>query len=285
LRRVTFRIDHRSFRERALLVGNGVQSSRRCGYRQSEGLALSRGRQRNASVLHCMLRDQGTPRSMNRSAAVTYLQPPAFVRQVMTMGRSGFNLLYPDMRFLVVRLLPDTPELAEGFSEITETAPAFDRAPSSLEFHTDKTTEVTGLFRTQRESPHLGEAGPKAWATMLAEGPHFVVPIRKRSGADGVSADRISVGRARNKDVVLRHASVSKFHGWFQINEAGDLCFMDVGSKNGTRLNERPLDNRQLVQLATGDKLQIGRIDGFICDADSIWSALHPTAARASRLR
>ena len=222
---------------------------------------------------------------MAHNLVANNLQPAEFVRQAMTMGRTGFGLLYPDTRLLLVRLAEESGELVEGLMACTGNAEAIDARRATLDFHTDKSTDVSGLFRLDRNSPKLDETTTRSWKTLLAEAPHFVVAIRKRVGADAMSVDRISIGRARNKDLVFRHGSVSKFHGWFQLAEAHGLCFMDVGSKNGTRINGKPVERRVLVPVHAGDRLQIGRIECVVCTADVLWSALHRTPSRSVRPR
>ncbi len=46
-----------------------------------------------------------------------------------------------------------------------------------------------------------------------------VIALEKRDDASGPFPSRVSIGRARNADIVLRHESVSKFHAWFERDE------------------------------------------------------------------
>jgi hypothetical protein len=222
---------------------------------------------------------------MASNSVANNLQPAEFVRQAMTMGRTGFGLLYPDTQLLLVRLMEEPGELVEGLMACTGNAEPSDTRRATLDFHTDKSTDVSGLFRLDKGAPKLDETSAKGWKALLAESAFFVVAIRKRIGADAMSVDRISVGRARNKDIVLRHGSVSKFHGWFQLGETHELCFMDVGSKNGSRLNGKVIERRALVPVQSGDRIQIGRIECIVCTADVLWTALHRTPARSVRPR
>jgi hypothetical protein len=236
------------------------------------------------SDFHRMLEDAARRGVMAQHSVTNNLLPAEFVRQAMTMGRVGFGLLYSDVYLLLVRLTEEPGELVEGLMASTGAEPS-DVRRATLDFHTDKSTDVSGLFRLDRGVPKLDETSTRAWKALLAESPYFALPIRKRLGADAMSVDRISVGRARNKDIVLRHGSVSKFHGWFQMAEAHGLCFMDVGSKNGTRLNGKPIERRALVPLHPGDRLQVGRIESTVCTADVLWTALHRTPSRSVRPR
>jgi hypothetical protein len=211
------------------------------------------------------------------------LLPAEIVRQALTLGPTAFGLLYPDSRLLLIRLPADGNELVAGLASTDGKAPT-DAPPPPLEFHTERSSEITGLFRVDKGQggAKIDDGNTKAWKTLLAESRFFIVPIRKRAGADAMSSDRISVGRARNKDIVLRHRSVSKFHGWFQLDEVHGLCFMDTGSKNGTRLNDKHVDGRALVEVHPGDRLRIGRVEAIVCTPDALWGALHRTPIRSS---
>jgi hypothetical protein len=214
------------------------------------------------------------------------LLPAEIVRQAMTLGPTAFGFLYPDNRLLLIRLPAESSELVEGLAATDRKDPT-DAPPPPLEFHTERSTEITGLFRVDKGggAAKIDDGNVQAWKALLAESRFFVVPIRKRTGADAMSSDRISVGRARNKDIVLRHRSVSKFHGWFQLDEVHGLCFMDTGSKNGTRLNDKVVEGRTLVEVRPGDRLRIGRVEAIVCTPDALWGALHRAPIRSSSRR
>ena len=63
-----------------------------------------------------------------------------------------------------------------------------------------------------------------------------VLPVVKAPG--NPYPDRVSVGRARNCDVVMRDPSVSKLHAHFRIG-GPKLELVDIDSQNGTRVNGR----------------------------------------------
>lgn len=71
---------------------------------------------------------------------------------------------------------------------------------------------------------------------------------------------RISVGRAKNNDVVIRERAISKLHAHFYAPEQGadGLYLCDIGSENGTEVNgERlPIDEPRLV--TTGAEIVFG---------------------------
>ena len=62
-------------------------------------------------------------------------------------------------------------------------------------------------------------------------------PLRSRPSSP--SPERLSLGRSRDNDVVLQHASVSKVHAHLE-QRAGQWHLTDAESRNGTFMNFRP---------------------------------------------
>jgi hypothetical protein len=94
-----------------------------------------------------------------------------------------------------------------------------------------------------------------------------VVPIRKRSEVSFLH--HVSVGRARNHDIVLRHKSVSKFHAWFEITQDVRLFVKDCDSSNHTFVNGKQVKDREEVR--PGDTLRFGSVEGRICTSEGLW--------------
>jgi hypothetical protein len=90
---------------------------------------------------------------------------------------------------------------------------------------------------------------------------------------------RISVGRASNNDLVVRHPSVSKLHAHFVLESGrgeasggtATLQLADVGSSNGTCKNGHKLPPGELRAVTSGDVLHFGDVRCELWDA----SALH----------
>jgi hypothetical protein len=138
-----------------------------------------------------------------------------------------------------------------------------------MEFHT--------VVQTPSEQPILAPRGTSAEAELakrLGEGGHFIVPLRKRTGGDALYMDRISVGRARNKDIVLRHQSVSKFHCWFEVDDSGAFYVTDAGSKNSTKVNTTALKARERTRVEPGDVIRFGSVEAILCSPRVLWGAL-----------
>ena len=74
------------------------------------------------------------------------------------------------------------------------------------------------------------------------------------------------LGRARNSDVVVRHASVSKLHAHVRETD-GVLSVTDVGSHNGTRVEGVALIANQPQVVSTGALVIFGRVPARIVRA------------------
>lgn len=85
--------------------------------------------------------------------------------------------------------------------------------------------------------------------------------------------DRVSVGRARNCDVVMRDPSVSKLHAHFRIG-ADKVELVDIDSQNGTRVNGRPLPPHQPQVMANEDTILFGSVAAKLVDAPTLYDLL-----------
>ena len=204
------------------------------------------------------------------------LWPANIVQTAMIKTQGTFGILYGDTQLRLVRLPEGTEELTEGL-EMT-VAQANEQTPARLLPALGYDTNVMRkLKRTEGDtnSELRRKYDPSELRRMLAECKHFIVPLRKRAGADTLFSDRISVGRARNKDIVLRHPTVSKFHGWFQVDDEGRFFFSDAGSMNNTRVSGKSLPPREPTRVNPGDRMKFGTVDAFVCSAEMLWSAMH----------
>ncbi len=83
--------------------------------------------------------------------------------------------------------------------------------------------------------------------------------------------NRVSVGRARNNDVVLVDGSVSKLHAHFTIGPEGRLSLQDASSRNGTTVRGRKLESGEAVPVAPGDEIAFGRLETVLLDAGRLF--------------
>lgn len=106
---------------------------------------------------------------------------------------------------------------------------------------------------------------------------NFLARIEKSSRASWLSW--ISLGRARNNDIILRHSSISKLHAQIHTErdeESSEERFFisDAGSANGTWVNGKTLKTGAPVLLHAGDKVTIGDIESTFLDAQSLYGYL-----------
>jgi hypothetical protein len=116
-----------------------------------------------------------------------------------------------------------------------------------------------------REPDLLDELGPVAAEWLVA-------PVHKRP--QNPYPERISVGRAKNCDVVLRFPSVSKLHGYFLLAVGRVAQLMDAGSANGTWRNDERLAPNRPVAVVAGDRLRLGALDLELLDAGALHALL-----------
>lgn len=84
----------------------------------------------------------------------------------------------------------------------------------------------------------------------------------------------MTVGRASNRDLVLRHPSVSKFHAWFETGEDGTVHVTDAESTNQTFVNMTALPPRAKTRIAPGDSLRFGLVECLLWTAANLWAVL-----------
>jgi FHA domain-containing protein len=73
--------------------------------------------------------------------------------------------------------------------------------------------------------------------------------------------------------------SVSKFHGWFELDETFGLYVVDAGSTNHTVVRSRQLIARAREPVSSGTGIRFGGIDTLVIDASSLWNAYHASSA------
>jgi hypothetical protein len=196
-----------------------------------------------------------------------------------THDLGSFLTLYGETLFLLVRLRPADVELAAGLGTTAVRAEA--GAPvkpvmGSMSFRTEMQAAPADIMSSRKKArqPEILE--------LLEKDRHYGVALRKRRSAEALYPDRISVGRAPNKDIVLRHQSVSKSHAWFETDPEGTFYVADAGSKNLTRINGFAVVAHDPTPVAPGDLLCFGSIEALLCSPRALWDTLTGGAKRIS---
>lgn len=210
---------------------------------------------------------------MATNAVKKNLYPETLVDQAAQLPLIEFMTLHGDTNFLLVRIDDPVGELVTSLS-------ASDRTGDHVQAPRPNALAYNTVVHMDDPSSSVGNAfgfGVPELMRLLIKHAHYATPLRKRA-SEGTFGDRISVGRARNKDIVLRDPSVSKFHAWFEMDDQGRFYAADAGSKNGTRINGELVVARETHLLNPGDSIRIGSIESVLCPPDLFWGAVNPRA-------
>jgi hypothetical protein len=201
---------------------------------------------------------------------------PARVVTELSTPEGHFVGRYGDALMLMIKLQPAVDQLERGL--LTNDITQGERVPPSVRamaFDTALNNDVEDIRATIADSgagPGIVRAERMRW--LIRSDRFYVAPLRKRSFEESFR-DRVSVGRAVDKDVVLRHPNVSKLHAWFELDEHGGVYIADAESSNGTWLNHQRLPARELTQLNAGQHLRFGSVEAIVCSAAALWHAVH----------
>ena len=174
-----------------------------------------------------------------------------------------------DTQLLLVRIPEGDTELEVGLGAAAPNAGSV--RPGPFPFRTG----VQSPPRAWRsESEKARREDPAALWLLIETHPYFAVPVRKRADSDALFMGRVSIGRALNKDIVLRHSTISKFHAWFEADESANLHLFDAGSTNLTHVNGQPIEARARTVVEPGDAIRFGAIETVVCSPGTFWACL-----------
>jgi FHA domain len=199
------------------------------------------------------------------------LEPSELIRAASRLTELVFSHEYGNIPWLLVRIAPGDHELAAGL-HVTDANAAAVRPPGQLAFHTEALNEAP--FRSKNDDSARSDADRASLIRSLGDERYHVVPVSKRTDVDAVFGERVSLGRALNKDIVLRHTSISKFHAYFHQSEPDHCVLSDADSKNGTVVNGTRLRPKEPVEVASGDRVMFGSISTVVLDARALWRVL-----------
>lgn len=200
------------------------------------------------------------------------LGPPELLAELQLLGESSFERKYKGTTFLAVRLGAGASELAEGLRLLEGRTLPTRPVISALAFKTKTLSQSDAAPPLARGTNPSSR--PQAIPRALAQAPHHVVELAKRADIDAAYPERISVGRAANKDIVLRHTSISKFHAWFELDDTLEWHVIDAGSTNHTFVGGTRAAPRERVPVPVGSSLQFGSVEALLLDAFTLWSAV-----------
>src|SRR5882672_4827760 len=199
------------------------------------------------------------------------LEPSELVRAAGRLTELVFSHEYGDAPWLLVRIAPGDNELAAALRAADANAAAV-RPPGQIAFHTEALAEAS--IRLKNNSAAPADPDKTSLIRSLGNERYHVVPLSKRTDVDAVFGERVSIGRALNKDIVLRHTSISKFHAYFHQSEPDRCVLADADSKNGTLVNGARLKAKDPIEVASGDRVTFGSISTIVLDARALWRVL-----------
>ena len=168
---------------------------------------------------------------------------------------------------LLLRVPADEQELTWGLNQIYgPEADVVAEPPKVFDFHTALAGAALGRGDAGRSG--VRSFGHEELMSWIAVARCFAIAMEQREGA---FSGRLSLGRARNKDLSLRSQNISKFHAWFEYDAAGKLLVADAGSKNGTKVGGVPLVAREPVPVASGTDVRFGPLEATVCTVDQFW--------------
>jgi len=85
---------------------------------------------------------------------------------------------------------------------------------------------------------------------IISKSPEFADQVFELSG------DVLTVGRSDSNQIQITHPSISSNHAEFR-NEGGDYRLVDLGSTNGSRVNDEKIEESM---LRNGDVIMLGNI-------------------------
>ncbi len=111
----------------------------------------------------------------------------------------------------------------------------------------------------------------------------MVAAVKKREG--NLYADRVSIGRATNCDIVLRVPFISKVQAHILCTPDGTYSVRAHSTASPTLLNGRRIDANSVSVLRVGDSLALGSMSFEFTDAQRLYEVLGREALRRNSVR
>jgi hypothetical protein len=136
--------------------------------------------------------------------------------------------------------------------------------PSSVDSEWDKDIQYQTVF-----------AGPSNMMDLedqrIFDASWRIAAVRKKP--QNPFPERISVGRAKNCDVVIRLPHISKLHAHFMVGGKA-LKLVNNNSSNGTSVNGHKLTPGEAMPIALGDKVDFGGVEAELVGGSRIYRLL-----------
>ncbi len=138
-----------------------------------------------------------------------------------------------------------------------------------------KTSTISG------STADLARAMARGQVTISASVSRYeAFPVKKLK--ESIWSSRVSVGRARNNDITIDDASVSKMHAHF-IQKDGAWMVTDAQSHNGLRINGDLIAANAPHVLAVNDQLVFGSVATTWLDAGALYDFIRREIIKESQ--
>ena len=198
------------------------------------------------------------------------LLPEALIQDAARLEQGEFLERYGWVPLLLVRVAKDDVDLSAGLENLwrpSGTRRAARVAP--MRFTTDQLRTPDNTLQPPTVEPRKQEE-----LRLDLEGYiHFAAVLR---GRGPVGVQRVSLGRAPNNGVVLRHPSVSKFHAWVAPTGEDMVEIVDPGSSNGTWVNGVRVQTRIAVKARSRDRIRFGSVETVLWSPRALWASQNP---------
>ncbi|MGH7438951.1 MAG: FHA domain-containing protein [Polyangiaceae bacterium] len=204
------------------------------------------------------------------------LEPADLVRAATRLLERPFVEEYGDAPWLAISLPPNDEGMTAALMAAHQSDQKTPRAPQAIEFHTQMETATSVGAKEKR--PAKGGVALEDLTRLLGDRCFFGA-VCKRLDGGGALGERVSVGRAMNKDIVLRHSSISKFHAYLEREQreprdGGVWTVTDAGSTNGTSVGGARLGAKESRRLQSGERVTFGSIQTVFLDARTVYQLL-----------
>jgi FhaA, N-terminal domain/FHA domain len=206
----------------------------------------------------------------------TGLQPVELANRIlreMETGKTvGVHEVWVPNRFVFSLAAPDRERFQEAESSLRRELEqvvkdgARERGwglvgPPKVEFDTDPSLKQgeygceASLVEGPMPQPAAPAAGSRESRSDQRDGELVLIEKGKRGKAFPLTKDRVIIGRLGESDVVLSDPGVSRRHAEVR-QEDGEFVVVDLGSTNGTMVNEATIGERTLEE---GDRITVGK--------------------------
>lgn len=130
------------------------------------------------------------------------------------------------------------------------------RSPFLVTVEVMEDTLPGGLSPESASAATVAQDPQKLRRASIAAREAHVYPIEKRPGAN--TEVEVCVGRSRDNDVWINDAEVSKHHARVSAVK-GEWRITDLGSTNGTFINDKRIEVQTPIAVHTYDSVRLGR--------------------------